>query len=196
MLPKEIKEIISKLESEGFEAFAVGGCVRDTLLGKKPKDWDITTDAKPEEIQKIFPDSFYENKFGTVGVKTGTEDETLKVVEVTTYRVESKYSDKRHPDEVKFAKKLEYDLARRDFTVNALAMDKSGNVRDLFNGKDDLEKKLIRSVGQPEERFEEDALRLLRAIRLAVELDFEIEANLSLCCQLALFAANRAILMQ
>ena len=174
-LPKEIKEIISKLESDGFEAFAVGGCVRDTLLGKKPKDWDITTNAKPEEIQTVFPDSFYENKFGTVGVKTGSEEESLKVVEVTTFRIESKYSDKRHPDEVKFAKKLEDDLGRRDFTVNALALDKNGNVRDEFGGKGDLDKKLIRSAGQPEERFEEDALRLLRAVRLAIELDFEIE---------------------
>ena len=174
-LPKEIKDIISKLETAGFEAYAVGGCVRDILLGKKPKDWDITTDAKPEEIQKVFPDSFYENRFGTVGVKTESEDESLKVVEITTYRIESKYSDKRHPDEVKFAKKLEDDLERRDFTINALAMDKNGEVRDLFGGKEDLGKRLVRSVGQPEDRFEEDALRLLRAIRLAVDLDFEIE---------------------
>lgn len=176
-LPKEIKETMSKLESAGFEAFAVGGCVRDLLLGKKPKDWDITTDAKPDQIQAIFLDSFYENKFGTVGVKTGAEDESLKVIEITTFRIESKYSDKRHPDEVKFAKRLEDDLERRDFTVNALAMGKDGEVRDLFEGKKDLEKRLIRAVGRPEERFGEDALRLLRAIRLAVELDFEIEGK-------------------
>ncbi len=174
-LPKEIKETISKLESAGFEAFAVGGCVRDLLLGKKPKDWDITTDAKPEEIQKVFPDSFYENRFGTVGVKTDSDDESLKVIEITTFRIESKYSDKRHPDEVKFTKKLEDDLARRDFTVNALAMDKNGEVRDLFGGKEDLEKRLVRAVGRPEKRFDEDALRLLRAVRLAIQLDFEIE---------------------
>ncbi len=174
-LPEEIKEILGKLEKAGFEAYAVGGCVRDLLLGKKPKDWDITTSALPEQIQKIFPDSFYENKFGTVGVKTDAEDESLKVVEITTYRIESKYSDKRHPDEIKFASKIEEDLKRRDFTVNALAMDKQGGVIDLFHGHSDLENKLIRAVGEPRERFDEDGLRLLRAIRFAVELGFEIE---------------------
>ncbi len=174
-LPKEIQDTLKKLESDGFEALVVGGCVRDLLLGKKPKDWDITTNAKPEEIQKIFPDSFYENKFGTVGVKTDSEDESLKVVEITTYRIESKYSDKRHPDEIKFASKIDEDLKRRDFTINALAMDKSGGVIDLFHGHGDLEKKLIRAVGEPRERFDEDALRLLRAVRFAIELDFEIE---------------------
>lgn len=174
-LPKEIKETLKNLESAGFEAFAVGGCVRDLLLGKKPKDWDITTNAKPEQIQKIFPDSFYENKFGTVGVKTETEEESLKVVEITTYRVESKYSDKRHPDEIKFAKAIDEDLKRRDFTINALAMDKDGSLVDLFGGQEDLKNKLVRAVGNPEERFDEDALRLLRAIRFAIQLNFEIE---------------------
>ncbi len=210
ILPKEIQETLKKLESAGFEAFVVGGCVRDLLLGKKPKDWDITTSALPEEIQKIFPDSFYENKFGTVGVhpvksaeggvaeqqfdrvKTESEDESLKVIEITTFRTESKYSDKRHPDEVKFASKIDEDLKRRDFTVNAIAAKvksqkskaKTTNqnskleeieIIDLFGGQEDLKNKLIRAVGEPEERFEEDALRLMRAVRLAVELDFEIE---------------------
>ncbi|MBI4117258.1 MAG: HD domain-containing protein [Parcubacteria group bacterium] len=176
-LPEEIKEILKKLESVGFEAFVVGGCVRDLLLGKKPKDWDITTNAKPEEIQKIFPDSFYENKFGTVGAKIDSEDESLKVVEITTYRIESKYSDKRHPDKIEFASSLQEDLKRRDFTINALAMDKDGKITDLFDGQEDLKNKLIRAVGKAEERFDEDALRLLRAVRFAVELDFEIEGK-------------------
>ena len=174
-LPKEIQETLNKLEASGFEAFVVGGCVRDLLFKKKPKDWDITTNAKPEEIQKIFPDSFYENKFGTVGVKTDSEDESLKVIEITTYRIESKYSDKRHPDKVEFTKDINEDLKRRDFTVNALAMDKDGEITDLFGGQEDLKNKLIRAVGNPEERFDEDALRLLRAIRFAIQLGFEIE---------------------
>ena len=178
-IPKEIQETLKQFEKAGFEAFVVGGCVRDLLLGKKPKDWDITTSARPEEIQKIFPDSFYENKFGTVGVKTESEDESLKVIEITTYRIESKYSDKRHPDEVKFASKINEDLKRRDFTVNALAMDKDGEIADLFGGQDDLKNKLIRAVGNPEERFDEDALRLLRAIRFAIQLSFEIEEKTS-----------------
>ena len=181
VLPKEIHEILEKLESAGFEAFVVGGCVRDLILSEveglphKPKDWDITTNAKPEEIQRIFPDSFYENKFGTVGVKTDSEDESLKVVEITTYRIESKYSDKRHPDEIRFASKIDEDLKRRDFTINALAADKNGKLVDLFGGQEDLKNKLIRAVGEPGQRFDEDALRLLRAIRFAVELDFKIE---------------------
>lgn len=184
ILPKEIQETLKKLEAAGFEAFVVGGCVRDLLLGQKPKDWDITTSAKPEEIQKIFPDSFYENKFGTVGVKASDKENLLnaevgsaevEIIEITTYRIESKYSDKRHPDEIRFASEIDEDLKRRDFTINALAMDKGGKITDLFEGQEDLKNKLIRAVGQPEERFEEDALRLLRAIRFAIELNFDIE---------------------
>ncbi|MBI2676728.1 MAG: HD domain-containing protein [Candidatus Yanofskybacteria bacterium] len=173
-LPKEVKSILEKLEENNFQAFVVGGCVRDLLLGKEPTDWDITTNAKPEEIQKIFPDSFYENDFGTVGVKTGQEEKTL-VVEVTTYRIESKYTDKRHPDKIRFAEKLEEDLKRRDFTINALAMDKEGKVTDLFDGQKDLKEKVIRAVGDPEERFSEDALRMMRAVRFAASLNFTIE---------------------
>ena len=112
-LPKEVIQIIEKLEKAGYEAYVVGGCVRDFIMDKSPQDWDVTTNAKPEEIQKIFPDSFYENEFGTVGIKTDSEDGTLKVIEATTYRIESKYTDKRHPDEVKFAEKPEDDLKRR-----------------------------------------------------------------------------------
>lgn len=177
-IPQEVKNIIEKLKENNYEAYIVGGCVRDLLLGREPKDWDITTNAKPEEIQKIFPESFYENKFGTVGVKTNSEEENLRVVEVTTYRVESKYTDKRHPDEVKFAEKLEDDLKRRDFTINAMAINSGKSdfqIVDFFNGQKDLEKRIIRAVGNPDERFNEDALRMLRAVRFAVELDFEIE---------------------
>lgn len=190
-IPKEVKSILEKLQEGGFEAYIVGGCVRDLLLDKEPKDWDITTKAKPEEIQKIFssfaeatedkPATFYENRFGTVGVKTGSEEENLRVVEITTYRVESKYTDKRHPDEVKFAENLEEDLKRRDFTVNALALQLSSGkaieIIDLFGGQKDLEDKVIQAVGNPEERFNEDALRMLRAVRFAVQLGFSIESE-------------------
>lgn len=173
-IPQEVKLILEKLEENGFEGFIVGGCVRDLLMGETPKDWDITTNALPEEIQKLFPDSFYENEFGTVGIKTRSEEEKLAVVEATTYRTESKYTDKRHPDKIKFAQKLEDDLKRRDFTINAVAMDKRGKLKDFFGGQDDLKKKTIRAVGNPEERFAEDALRMMRAVRLATILDFQI----------------------
>lgn len=174
-IPKEIKSIIKALADNGHEGYIVGGCVRDLLVGKKPYDWDITTNAKPDEVQKMFPDSFYENAFGTVGVKTGSEDETLAIVEVTTYRIESKYTDKRHPDAVKFTDKLEDDLARRDFTINAIAADVSGKTTDPFNGLGDLKSKIIRAVGDPKERFGEDALRMMRAVRFSATLGFEIE---------------------
>lgn len=187
-IPKEVNLIIEKLQKAKFEAYIVGGCVRDLLMKNPPaggpKDWDITTNAKPEEVQKIFPKSFYANKFGTV---------TVNDVEITTYRIDEKYSDKRHPDKVRFAKTLEEDLARRDFTVNAMALKiQSGDIRcpkikknnirtsdvlifDLFNGQKDLKNKIIRTVGKPEERFNEDALRMLRAIRFATTLCFTIE---------------------
>ena len=178
-LPQEVKNILEKLSEAGYEGYVVGGCVRDLLLGKEPKDWDITTNAKPEEIQKIFPDNVYENTFGTVAVKTSSEDPGLAIVEVTPYRIEGKYTDKRHPDEVRFADKLEDDLSRRDFTVNALALSMvegmATKVIDLFGGREDLKNKVVRTVGKPEERFEEDALRLLRAVRFATVLDFKIE---------------------
>ncbi|MBI2669813.1 MAG: HD domain-containing protein [Candidatus Yanofskybacteria bacterium] len=146
-------------------------------MGEKPNDWDVTTNAKPEEIQKLFPDSFYENKFGTVGIKTGSEDQTLQVVEITTYRIESKYTDKRHPDRIKFADKLEEDLKRRDFTINALAMSGSGEITDIFDGQEYIKNKLIRAVGKPEERFNEDALRMIRAVRFAATLRFNIDTE-------------------
>jgi len=121
-IPSEISAVCEKLKKAGHKAYLVGGCVRDILLSREPKDWDITTDAKPEEIQKIFKDSVYENNFGTVGVKTDSENEKLKVVEVTTFRKEGKYTDKRHPDEINFADNVEDDLSRRDFTVNAMSL--------------------------------------------------------------------------
>lgn len=219
LIKKEILEIAEVLKKAGFEAYLVGGCVRDILLNQEPKDWDIATNAKPEEIQKIFsvfadatadkPATVYENAFGTVGVKTDSEDPALKIIEVTTYRLEGKYTDKRHPDEIKFAKTIEEDLARRDFTVNALALevgsskwevgseqfeqaqrsDKQSNrtirqlaeiepfIVDLFGGQKDLNEKIIRAVGNPDERFEEDALRLMRAVRFAAQLGFAIDKN-------------------
>ncbi|OGZ96521.1 MAG: hypothetical protein A2847_02540 [Candidatus Sungbacteria bacterium RIFCSPHIGHO2_01_FULL_50_25] len=122
-IPKEVENIIRRLADAGFEAYAVGGCVRDLLRGEKPKDWDVTTSAKPEEIQNLFPESFYENKFLTVTVKTESDDPALKEIEVTTFREEGKYSDRRHPDEIRYAKTLEEDLARRDFTMNAIALE-------------------------------------------------------------------------
>lgn len=176
-IPKEVKKVITELEKAGFEAYIVGGCVRDFLLDIEPKDWDVTTNAKPVEIQKVFSDSFYENNFLTVTVRTGSKE--ISEIEITTYRLEAKYSDKRHPDEVRFAKTLADDLSRRDFTVNALALSvvegMVEKVIDLFEGKIDLKNKIIRTVGNPEERFNEDALRMLRAVRFATTLGFTIE---------------------
>jgi poly(A) polymerase/tRNA nucleotidyltransferase (CCA-adding enzyme) len=199
-IPKEVLEVLERLESAGFEAYLVGGCVRDLLLARTPKDWDVTTNAVPEEIQKAFDNTFYENDFGTVGVVTASTEPSLKVVEVTPYRREAKYSDKRHPDIVHFAKKLEDDLQRRDFTANAMALrisqaaylyseedgqksvletgdvdEKFVEIVDLWEGRKDLEKKIIRTVGNPSDRFNEDALRILRAVRLAAELNFSID---------------------
>ena len=176
-IPKEIKLVIDKLKKKNFQAYIVGGCVRDFLRGITPKDWDVATNAKPKEIQKIFPKSFYENKFLTVTVQTGSKKPELKEVEVTTYRLEAKYTDKRHPDEVKFAKNIKEDLARRDFTINAIAMDVE--VIDPFQGQKDLEDKVIRAVGKAEDRFSEDALRMMRAVRLAAVLGFAIEQKTS-----------------
>ncbi|MEK9175613.1 MAG: HDIG domain-containing metalloprotein [Patescibacteria group bacterium] len=180
-IPKEIRAAVAILKTARFEAYPVGGCVRDLILSKTPKDWDITTNAHPEKIQELFPDSFYENKFGTVSIVTHSENPSLRAIEITPYRIEGKYSDKRHPDEVRFADKLEDDLSRRDFTVNALALDISSNedfkIIDPFDGQKDIEAKLIRAVGDAKERFEEDALRIMRAVRFASELGFSIETQ-------------------
>ena len=182
-IPKEVSFILKKLKNSEYEAYIVGGCVRDVLRNIDPTDWDVTTNARPEEIQKIFPDSFYENKFLTVTVKTENENPKLKEIEITTFRSEAKYTDKRHPDEIKFAKTIEEDLSRRDFTVNAMALQLTTNNRqqtiiiDPFGGQKDLKNKIIRAVGEPEKRFSEDALRLLRAVRFATTLgkDWKIE---------------------
>jgi len=175
-IPQEVTRVTNTLERAGFEAYLVGGCVRDLLLNKKPKDWDITTNAQPKQILGLFEHTFYENDFGTVGVVSDeTSDETLKIIEITPYRLESKYSDSRHPDKVIFSHKLKDDLQRRDFTINALAFNTSKNeLVDLYKGQEDIKDKIIRTVGQPEDRFNEDALRLLRAVRLATELNFKI----------------------
>lgn len=178
-IPPEVSHVTQTLENAGFKAFLVGGCVRDLITNRKPKDWDVATDAKPEEIIALFPKTFYENDYGTVGVVNETTDETLKVVEITPFRLEAKYSDNRRPDSVTFSKNIEDDLKRRDFTVNALALDikekKNLAIIDPFEGQKDIKKQIIRAVGNPEERFEEDALRILRAIRIASELGFTIE---------------------
>jgi tRNA nucleotidyltransferase (CCA-adding enzyme) len=174
-IPLEVSHVTEVLEKAGFQAFLVGGCVRDLLLGRKPKDWDVTTSAKPEQIEKLFPKTVYENKFGTVAVLTESEDETLKVIEITPFRLEGKYSDYRHPDEIVFADNLEDDLKRRDFTVNAMALDKNGELADPWQGQKDLKNKVVRAVGEAEERFREDALRMLRAVRFAAEFNFTID---------------------
>lgn len=176
-IPKEVSRVTETLDNAGFEAYLVGGCVRDLILNRKPKDWDITTNAKPDEIQNLFEHTYYENNFGTVGVVNDeTEDQTLKNIEVTPYRIESKYSDKRRPDEVLFSDKLEDDLKRRDFTINAIAYDPiKDNLVDLYKGQEDIKDKFIRTVGNPEDRFSEDGLRVLRAVRFETELDFKIE---------------------
>lgn len=176
-MPKEVKNILHSLGQGGFQAYIVGGCVRDLLLKREPFDWDVATNARPEEIQEIFPDSFYENEYGTVGVKTGSKKPFLEIVEATTYRIEEQYSDKRHPDRVNFTDSLETDLSRRDFTINAIAVGIKGEIVDPFNGQKDLEKHLLRAVGEAKDRFKEDALRMIRAVRFAAQLDFEIEEN-------------------
>ena len=174
-IPSEVTRVTKTLEGAGFEAYLVGGCVRDLLLDKEPKDWDVTTNAHPEKIQELFEETYYNNNFGTVGVvNEETEDERLKVVEVTPYRTEHGYTDSRRPDVVKFSEKLEDDLQRRDFTVNAIALDSKGHIVDLYKGQEDLKDKWLKTVGNPDERLAEDALRMLRAIRLAAELGFGI----------------------
>jgi len=176
-VPEEVKNVSRALSRAGFENFLVGGCVRDLVIGKTPRDWDIATSAKPEEIIGLFPKTFYENEYGTVGVvNENTKDETLRTIEVTPYRLESGYSDFRRPDKVEWGKTIKDDLARRDFTMNALAYSiKTEELLDPFRGQEDIKKKLIRTVGLPEERFGEDALRMLRAVRLASELNFAVE---------------------
>jgi tRNA nucleotidyltransferase (CCA-adding enzyme) len=178
-IPHEVSRVTETLENAGFEAYLIGGCVRDMLIGKEPKDWDVTTNATPEQIIDLFDKTFYENDYGTVGVvNEDVARETLKVIEVTPYRSESEYSDNRRPDSVTWSDTLDEDLKRRDFAMNAIAYSVSHKtLTDPYNGTKDIEDKIIRTVGDPYERFGEDALRILRAIRLAAELDFTINTQ-------------------
>ena len=240
VFPEEILAIAAKLKRDGFKVYLVGGCVRDLLMEaappqggeprparREPKDWYITTHAKPEEIQKIFPESVYENSFGTVLVKlkprtnadytqnnadtfpresaSSQRKSALNVVEITTFRLEGKYTDKRHPDEVKFAESVEEDLSRRDFTINAIAFDMNNFLRksassprqsaflvDPFGGQKDMRDGIIRAVGNAEDRFNEDALRMMRAVRFATELGFSAQGGPASGWQLE-FNTRRAI---
>jgi putative nucleotidyltransferase with HDIG domain len=183
-LPNKVRTVLDALQKAGFESYVVGGSVRDLLLNKEVHDWDFTTNATPEEIQRIFPESFYENDFGTVGLKIKNSDgETEDVFEMTPFRKEGKYSDSRHPDKIEWAKTIEEDLARRDLTINAMALTTKGlpstdyRIIDPYSGQEDLKSKIIRAVGNPDDRFKEDALRLMRAIRIATQLGFVIEEN-------------------
>jgi tRNA nucleotidyltransferase/poly(A) polymerase len=178
-IPQEVIEIFTAFRQGGWEIFLVGGAVRDLLLKGSFIEADFTTNATPEEIQKIFPKSFYDNVFGTVGLIIKTKKGEVKY-EITTYRSEKGYSDKRRPDQVFWGNSLEEDLKRRDFTINAMAIGPKDNdleLIDLFNGLDDLKNKTIKAVGNPNERFSEDALRMLRAVRFASQLGFTIEEN-------------------
>ena len=170
-LPKNVENIIGSLEEHGFEGFAVGGCVRDSLLKKTPKDWDITTDALPVDMKKIFKKTF------DTGIAHGTVTVLMDGVgyELTTYRVDGNYSDGRHPDSVSFSKSLSEDLCRRDFTINAMAYSHKKGIVDLFDGRKDLQNGIIRAVGDAKKRFDEDALRMLRAVRFAAQLGFRID---------------------
>ncbi len=170
VLPAEVKKIISVLEGAGFEAYAVGGCVRDTLLGKTPDDWDITTSAEPQTVKGLF------NRTIDTGLQHGTVTVRMngKGFEVTTYRIDGDYADGRHPDSVTFTRSLAEDLKRRDFTINAMAYNDAKGLVDLFGGRDDLSQGIIRCVGNPSDRFGEDALRILRAARFAARFGFEI----------------------
>lgn len=175
-IPAEVLEVTKTLKNAGFQAYLVGGCTRNLLLGKTPKDWDVTTDANPQEIIGLFTKTFYKNDFGTVTVvnEEATND-SVRNIEITPFRLEANYSNSRHPDSVSFSKDINDDLKRRDFTINAMAYDPDkGHLEDPFKGQVDLAAKIIRAVGDPKERFDEDALRIMRAVRLATELSFDI----------------------
>ena len=172
MMPQEVRLLLARLESAGHQAWAVGGCVRDTLRGAAPSDWDVTTDARPEQVMALF---------GETAIPTGLKHGTVTVcagelrVEVTTFRRDGTYSDHRRPDEVQFSTSLEEDLARRDLTVNAMAMDLRGHICDPFGGQEDLSRRVLRCVGEPMRRLDEDALRIMRTLRFAAVLGFAIE---------------------
>jgi tRNA nucleotidyltransferase (CCA-adding enzyme) len=177
VVPADVEKVTGRLLESGHDAYVVGGSVRDALRGVDPHDWDVTTDATPDQIQKVFRNSLYNNRFGTVVVRSGAHE-----IEVTTYRTEATYSDHRRPDAVAFTVSLEEDLARRDFTMNAMAWrparnGKASELVDPFGGRKDLEAKTLRAVGNADERFKEDALRMLRAVRFATLLDLRIDAK-------------------
>ncbi len=205
-IPVLVIKVLQTLEKKGFEAYVVGGAIRDLLMKKATYDWDFTTSAKPEQIQKIFPESFYDNKFGTVGITVEELNQQFKLklskkdlanidperpFEITTFRTETSYSDARHPDEVKWGKNLKEDLERRDFTINAMALQRQKSksalgrknhddklkfkIIDYYNGREDIKNKIIKTVGEAGKRFGEDGLRMMRAIRIASELGFLIE---------------------
>lgn len=175
LCPKEIHLVLSRLHEAGYDAYAVGGCIRDSLLGREPNDWDVTTSALPEDTLAVFRD--------LRTIPTGLQHGTVTVlvnktpVEITTFRVDGEYTDSRHPESVTFSGRIEDDLSRRDFTINALAWNERSGVIDCFDGLKDLERKVIRAVGEPQKRFEEDALRILRGYRFAAQISFEIEKN-------------------
>jgi len=184
-IPLYILDTLKSLKNKGFEAYIVGGCVRDLLLEKDPKDWDITTNANPDQIQNCFSKTVYENSFGTVAVVIENNEENSRyfsisedkniIIEITPYRTEGAYSDGRHPDRIVFGSSLEEDLQRRDFTINAIAYDPINDIlKDIFGGVNDIDKKIIKTVGEATDRFKEDSLRVLRAIRLAVQLNFTV----------------------
>lgn len=178
-MPEKANQIIHTLEEAGFEAYIVGGCVRDAILGKEPDDWDITTSAKPEDVKKLFRRTIDTGiEHGTVTVMFGKEG-----YEVTTYRVDGKYENHRRPNQVTFTASLMEDMKRRDFTINAMAYNETDGLVDHFNGMEDLNKGLIRCVGNPKERFDEDALRILRALRFSAQLNFEIEEDTKVAIQ-------------
>jgi putative nucleotidyltransferase with HDIG domain len=176
-IPREVLDVAETLEKGGFEAYLVGGCVRDLLIKRLPKDWDITTNARPEEIVSLFEHTYQNNEFGTIGVVYEEAlDPRVKVIEVTPYRIESTYSDARRPDSVLFSTSIEDDLKRRDFTINAIAYrPKTAEFIDLFDGQADLKDRRLRAVGVARDRFAEDALRMMRAVRLVVELELTLE---------------------
>ncbi|MEK7188699.1 MAG: HD domain-containing protein [Patescibacteria group bacterium] len=180
LLPDFVNEIIENFAKNNFEIYIVGGAVRDILMGKMVDDWDFTTNATPEQILKIFPDAFYDNKFGTVGI---SHESSVNPYEITTFRTETNYSDHRRPEKVTWGKSLKEDLSRRDFTINAMALRRMTpqgkpsecELIDPYDGQKDLEAKIIKAVGNPNERFNEDSLRMMRAIRIASEIGFTIE---------------------
>lgn len=183
ILPDEVYQVINQFVKANFRIYLVGGAVRDLLMKKAHKDWDLTTDATPQEILEIFPNAFYENTFGTVGINisdSGSQSSAKQIIEVTTMRREGEYKDSRRPSEVSWTKEINEDLSRRDFTINAIAIELDSThlkplLIDPFFGESDIKKKLIRAVGEADTRFKEDALRLMRAVRLATQLGFEIE---------------------